>query len=163
MSRLVSDLEAVLQGLIAEHRTLLDLVREHEAALRGFDLKAIDALAARQEAARLRIAAWESRRRAVIAQLVKTMRVAPNVTLARLADLYPPRRQALLKLRDELKGLAEQIGGRTKVAGRIAAAVLGQLNTAVRLLAGVVEKAGVYTKSGAPHVSRRIGVIEAVG
>jgi len=163
MSRLVSDLEAVLQGLIAEHRTLLDQARSHEAALRTFDLKAMDALAAKQEATRLRIAAWESRRKAVLAQLARTMRVAPTVTLAQLADLHPPRRAALLKLRDELKNLAEQIASRNKVGGRIASAVLGHLNTAVRLLASAVEKKGVYTKAGTPHLTRRIGVIEAVG
>jgi hypothetical protein len=37
------------------------------------------------------------------------------------------------------------------------------LNTVVRLLAGAVEKAGLYTKHGVPQVSSRIGVMEAVG
>ena len=76
--------------------------------------------------------------------------------------LHPPRRDALLKLRDELKAIAEEISGRVKISARIAAAVLGHLNTAVRLLAGAVERAGVYTKSGAPKVTRRIGVMEAI-
>lgn len=163
MSRLVSDLETVLQGLVAEHRKLLEQARAHEAALRAVDLPAMGALAAQQEATRLRIAAWENRRRSAVGQIARTMRLEPKVTLARLADLHPPRRAELLRLRGELKDLAEQIAGRTKVAGRIATAVLGHLNTAVRLLAGAVERAGVYTKSGAPKVTRRIGVIEAVG
>jgi hypothetical protein len=163
MSRLVSDLEAALGGLVAEHRKLLEQVRAHEAALRAFDLKGMEMAAAQQEATRLRITTWENRRRAVVSQLAKALRLEPNVTLARLAALHPLRRDALLNLRDELKGLAEQIAGRTKVSGRIAAAVLGHLNTAVRLLAGAVEKAGVYTKQGVPQVTRRIGVMEAVG
>jgi hypothetical protein len=37
------------------------------------------------------------------------------------------------------------------------------LNTVVRLIAGAVEQAGVYTKTGSPKVSGRIGVLEAVG
>jgi hypothetical protein len=45
----------------------------------------------------------------------------------------------------------------------LAGAVLGHLNTVVRLIAGAVEQAGVYTKQGVPQVSARIGVIEAVG
>ena len=49
------------------------------------------------------------------------------------------------------------------MAGRLASAVLGHLNTVVRLLAGAVEKAGLYTKQGIPQVSARIGVMEAVG
>ena len=42
-------------------------------------------------------------------------------------------------------------------------ALLGHLNTVVRLIAGAVERAGVYTKTGAPQMSNRIGVMEAVG
>ena len=163
MSRLVSDLETVLRGLVAEHRKLLEQARAHEAALRGMDVVAMDAAAARQEATRLRIAAWENRRRSVVGQIARTLRLEPTVSLACLADLHPPRRAELLRLRAELKGLAEQISARTKITSRIAAAVLGHLNTAARLLAGAVGKAGVYTKQGTPQVSRRIGVMEAVG
>ena len=69
----------------------------------------------------------------------------------------------LLKLRDELKKTIEQIQTRTHIAGRFAGAVLGHLNTVVRLIAGAVERAGIYTKNGVPQVSNRIGVMEAVG
>ena len=41
--------------------------------------------------------------------------------------------------------------------------MLGHLNTVVRLLAGAVERAGVYTKDGIPRVASRIGIMEAVG
>ena len=67
------------------------------------------------------------------------------------------------KLRDEIKSLAGRITSRTHVAARLSSAVLGHLNTVVRLLAGAVEKAGLYTKHGVPSVSSRIGVMEAVG
>jgi len=78
-------------------------------------------------------------------------------------ELQPASRNSLLKLRDELRDLAARITARTHVAGRLAGAVLGHLNTVVRLLAGAVEKTGVYTKQGVPRVSSRIGVMEAVG
>ena len=82
---------------------------------------------------------------------------------AELADLHPPHRATLLALRDEIKSIAGQITSRTHVAARLSSAVLGHLNTVVRLLAGAVEKAGLYTKHGVPSVSSRIGVMEAVG
>jgi hypothetical protein len=41
--------------------------------------------------------------------------------------------------------------------------VLGHLNVAVRALSGAVQQAGVYTKTGLPKVSGRIGAMEAVG
>ena len=163
MSRQFQDLEAILANLIAEHRRLLEHVTAHEAAMRTFDLKAMDAVATQQQACRSRIAALEERRKATVASIARTLRVDPNLPLGRLADLHPPRREMLLRLRAELKGLAEQIAARTKITSRIAAAVLGHLNTAARLLAGAVGKAGVYTKQGTPQVSRRIGVMEAVG
>jgi hypothetical protein len=59
--------------------------------------------------------------------------------------------------------VATTIASRTKVSGKVAGAVLGHLNTVVRLLAGAVERAGVYTKDGIPRVSGRIGIMEAVG
>ena len=45
MSRQLSELEALLQQLIAEHRKLLKYVDAHQAAMRVMDLKAMDAAA----------------------------------------------------------------------------------------------------------------------
>jgi hypothetical protein len=69
----------------------------------------------------------------------------------------------LLGKRDVLRTLAGDVALRANVANKLAGAVLGHLNTAVRAIAGAVKNAGVYTKSGAPRVTGRIGVIEAVG
>ena len=132
--------------------------------MKAFDLKALDEARNQQEASRLRVATLENKRRAVVLLIAKILRMdGQNLTITRLAELQPARREALLKLRDELRGLAAKIGARTHVAGRLASAVLGHLNTVVRLLAGAVEKTGVYTKQGVPRVSSRIGVMEAVG
>ena len=163
MSRQLSDLEAILQGLIDEHRRLLGWVESHQAAMRSMDLRAMDDLARQQDASRLRLASLEARRKAAVLVIAKASRVSGELTLPKIAAMYPQRRDALMKLRDELKSVAQSVANRSKVASRVASAVLGHLNTAVRILAGAVERAGVYTKSGTPHVSRRIGVMEAVG
>ena len=164
MSRLLPELESVLHSLVAEHRRLLAHVELQQAAMKAFDLKALDESRNQQEASRLRVAALENKRRAIVALIGKTLRVdGQGLTITRLAELQPARREALFKLRDELKGVAAQISARTHVAGRLAGAVLGHLNTVVRLLAGAVEKTGVYTKQGVPRVASRIGVMEAVG
>ena len=164
MSRLLPELENVLQLLVAEHRRLLAHLEAQQGAMKAFDLKALDDARNQQEASRLRVAAIENKRRALVLQIAKASRIDPQgLTITKLADLHPQRRDALLKLRDELKGLAGQIAVRTHVASRLAGAVLGHLNTVVRLLAGAVEKSGLYTKQGVPRVSARIGVMEAVG
>jgi hypothetical protein len=162
MQRQLADLEAVLQQLVAEHRKLLGLVEAQYAAMRATDLAALGVAATGQEACRLRIATLEARRRAVVQLLTRGAKLDGPVTITKLTTLFPQRRDALLQLRDELKTVATAIAARTKVAGKVAGAVLGHLNTVVRLLAGAVERAGVYTKDGTPQVSRRIGVMEAI-
>lgn len=163
MLRQLAALEAALQQLIDEHRKLLGLVDAQYAAMRAMDLTALDVAANGQEACRLRIATLETKRRGIVQLLTRGAKIDGTVTIAKLTTLFPQRRDALLQLRDELKSVAGAISTRTKVAGRVAGAVLGHLNTVVRLLAGAVERAGVYTKDGVPQVSRRIGVMEAVG
>jgi hypothetical protein len=163
MQRQLAELESVLTMLVAEHRKLLTFTDAQQAAMRSVDLAALDAAVNGQEACRLRITTLEVRRRGLAVQLTKGHKVEQPVTLTKLADLYPQRRQSLFKLRDELRDVASTISNRTKVSSRLAGAVLGHLNTVVRLLAGAVERAGVYTKAGVPRVASRIGIMEAVG
>jgi hypothetical protein len=163
MQRQLADLESTLTMLIAEHRKLLTFTDAQQAAMRAVDLPALDAAVSGQEACRLRIATLETKRRGIVALLTKGQRLEQPVTLTKLAKLYPHKSNMLLMLRDELRDVATAISNRTKVSSRLAGAVLGHLNTVVRLLAGAVERAGVYTKAGVPRVASRIGVMEAVG
>ena len=163
MTRLVQDLESILQQLIVEHRKLLRHLDAHQNAMKTMQLDGMDAAANQQEASRLRIATLENTRRIIVAQMAKQHKLTGDITMARLAALYPDRGPSLMKLRDELKKTILAIQARTHIAGRLAGAVLGHLNTVVRLIAGAVERAGIYNKSGVPQVSGRIGVMEAVG
>lgn len=163
MLRLVSELEAILNELIAEHQRLLKHLLSHQTAMKGFDLKAMDATANFQEASRLRIGKLETKRRSIVAQFSRSQGARTDLTIAEIAKLVPQREDALLQQRAMLKDLIVQVSNRAQVAGKLAGAVLGHLNTIVRLLAGAVEKAGLYTKHGVPQVSSRIGVMEAVG
>jgi hypothetical protein len=158
-----SELEALLTELIAEHQRLLKNLVAHQAAMKAFDLPAMDALAKQQEASRLRIASLETKRRMAVLQVGRANGLGGDVKIAEIARLFPQRAAALQQQREMLKDLMTQIAARTHVAGKVAGAVLGHLNTVVRLLAGAVEKAGLYTKHGVPQMSARIGVMEAVG
>ena len=162
MSRQLVEMESILQRLIDEHRKLLSHVDAQQSAMKAFDLKAMDAAVHLQEAARLRIASLETQRRVAIRQIARVLKFNGDLTIQKLAELVPPRGPTLLNLRDDLKSLVAQIMARNHVAGKLAGAVLGHLNTVVRLLAGAVEQAGIYTKHGVPQVATRIGVLEAV-
>lgn len=163
MSRQILEVEHLLRQLIAEHHKLLKHVEAHDSAMRAFDLPAMDQAARLQDAVRLRIATMDTRRRAAIQQIARSARLNGDITIQALAEAFPDRAQPLLALRDELKSVAARIAARTYVTARVAGGVLGHLNTAVRFLAGAVERTGVYTKSGNPRVSSRIGVMNAVG
>jgi hypothetical protein len=163
MLRQLGELESALQMLVAEHRKLLAFMDAQQAAMRVLDLNAMDVAINGQEGCRLRIATLETKRRGIVSLLTRGQKIEQPVTITTLAALYPQRRDALHKLRDELRAVATTISSRGKISGKLAGAVLGHLNTVVRLLAGAVERKGVYTKNGNPHLSSRIGVMEAVG
>ena len=65
MSRLLPELENVLRSLADEHRRMLTHVESQQAAMKAFDLKALDDARNQQEASRLRVAALENKRRAL--------------------------------------------------------------------------------------------------
>jgi hypothetical protein len=163
MSRQISELEDVLRQLILEHSRLLAHMNRHGSAMQAFDLQTMDDAGREQEASRLRIAMLEQRRRNLVQQIGRSLNAEGELTLRKLAGLVPAQAESLLRLRAQLKGVLEQIQVRNKISSKVASAVLGHLNTVVRLLAGAVERAGLYTKNGIPQVSSRIGAIEAVG
>jgi DNA repair exonuclease SbcCD ATPase subunit len=163
MSRQVLEIEAVLQQLIDEHRKLLAQVERQFDAVRFYKPREMQDIAVLQDATRLRVLKLESQRRLLTLQVAKLYKVEGELTISNLVQMFPARATNLKKLRDELRSLMQQIKTKTHISGRVAASVLGHLNTIVRLLAGAVERAGVYTKHGVPKVSARIGAMEAVG
>ena len=163
MSPAISELEKNLQSQVAEHRTLFAAVTKHLDAMRQFDLAAITAAADAVEASKGRVVGLEGRRRNLMAQVIRTHKFDAAITLADIADQVPAHRVSLTKLREQLRGLTQEIASKSTVSTKVAAAMMGHLNTVVRLIAGTVRQAGVYTKQGVPSLASRVGVMEAVG
>ncbi len=161
--RPIMDLEALLGELIEEHRKLLMCVEIHQAAMQSLNTPAMETSRARQEAARSRILRLELRRRTIVLQIGRINQIKGEPKIPVIAELYPQRRVQLLKLRDELFEAMKKVADRSFVANKVAAAVLGHLNTAMRILAGAVGSGGIYTNRGTPKMAMRIGSIEAVG
>ena len=163
MSRQILELENLLRALIAEHRRLLGTMDSHQQAMRSFDVKAMEQIASAQEEARLRIATLETKRRMLVIQIARAAKVGGELKMNRLAEMFPAHKTELLQLKNELQELVQAVSRRTQIAGKVAGAVLGHLNTVVRLICGAIEQAGLYTRHGVPQVSARIGMLEAVG
>lgn len=163
MLRQISDLQAVLAQLVVEHRKLLEQLEAQHAAMKKFDLVVMADVVTRCQAARLRINELENKRRAAMRQIMTALKLTQEPKLTEIAKLFPPQSIGLMKTRAELRDLAAKISKRTQGSSRLASAVLGHLNTVVRLFAGAVERAGLYTREGIPRVASRIGVMDAVG
>ena len=164
MLRQVLELETVMQEMISEHQRLLKHLQLQQAAMKDVDASAMDAAARLQEACRMRLLSLEVKRRNLVLQLIQqNNKRGGTATVEEIASWYPARAAQLMKLRAQLKDVVQQVATRAQIAGKVAGAVLGHLNTVVRLIAGAVEKAGLYTKQGVPSMSSRIGVMEAVG
>jgi hypothetical protein len=163
MSRHISDLQTILGHLVTEHRKLLDLLESQHAAMKEFDLNTMADLMPLQELTRLRITDLENKRRALMRQIMALHKLPEEPRLTRMAELFPPFADGLMKARNELRDLATRISNRSQGSGRLASAVLGHLNTVVRLLAGAAQRAGLYTRRGIPRVGSRIGVMDAIG
>ncbi len=161
-TRLVNELEGTLRTLVEEHRRLAQVVDAQFAAMRRLDAPGMELAAQQQQQLRTRIGAIETRRKLLVAQIARALRLDDNVTISRLAELHPQNKRSLLALRDELREVAAAIAGKSAVSGRVAGAVLGHLNTMIRLVAGATQQGGMYTKQGSPRLVSRIGVMEAV-
>lgn len=161
--RQLSDLAAILVQLTAEHRTLLAQMESQHTAMKKFDITTMSDLLAAQDATRLRIVNLETRRRNLLRAITTSLRLSEPPTLAALAGMFPPQAAGLNKARQELRQVIAKVAQRGSGSGRLAGAVLGHLNTAMRLLAAAVERAGLYTRRGVPRLASRIGVMEAVG
>src|SRR5438105_4287206 len=142
MSRQLAELEHVLGMMVAEHRKLLEQVDAQHQAMRTMQAEQMQNITALQESTRLRIATLDVKRRALAVQIGKLIRLpgTGEPTLAQLSQAFPARAIPLRHLRDELRALVMAIQSRTTVGARLAGAVLGHLNTAVRLIAGAVQQ-----------------------
>jgi hypothetical protein len=161
--RQLTELQEVLALLLDEHRKLLTHLETQYAAMKKLDVKTMTESATAQESTRLRINSLETRRRGIAQQIAQATKTKGDLTVSRLMEMFPASAAAFGKLRTDLRDIAAKITHRTFLASKLAGSVCGHLNTALRLLASAVERAGLYTRDGVPRVATRIGVMDAVG
>jgi hypothetical protein len=158
-----AELLRLLQAQIAEHKRLIDCLARHASAIKAMNLAEVDLAVRTAAQLRQRLATLELRRKAAADVLANTLKLGGRASLAQIASALPNDAAALFAARDELRKLIEQARAQAHIASRVAGAVLGHLNTVVRLVGTAVKHAGVYTRSGNARVSRPVGLIEAVG
>ena len=163
MSRQVSELEEIFIELIVEHERLIKQLNAQQIAMSKMDLQSMEKEAKAQEASRRRIISLDARRKNLVQQISHAAAFRGEMKFADIVTAHPQRAAVLTRHRETLKTRIEQVSTRSRIVGKLAAAVVGHLNTMIRLVAGAVEKAGLYTKDGVPRVSSRVGVMETLG
>ena len=161
--RPVLELEGLLQEMLVEHLKLLKHLDSQQEAMKRMNVKEMETARNQQEASRMRVNTMEQRRKLLVQQIARINQLPGEPKIPALAALYPQRKQQLMKLRSEIEMVMKEVAAKSFIASKLASAVLGHLNTAMRLLAGAVGGAGIYTNRGVAKVARRIGVMEAVG
>ncbi|MGC4030397.1 MAG: flagellar export chaperone FlgN [Tepidisphaeraceae bacterium] len=162
MSPTIVELEKLLALLVTEHRALSAAADVYQKALRTFDLQQINAGADAVEACRAKIVMFENRRRHQTLLVARTHKLANDVTISQIAQAVPAHRVNLVKYRDELRKLTAEITAKNSVSAKVATAMMGHLNSVVRMVSGAVRQAAVYTRYGQHTVAARVGVMEAV-
>lgn len=163
MSRSISDLINVLKTILRDYARMADLVQQQQTAMRALDQSAMERLHADQDRLRIQLSQLENRRKNSLSAVARAYKLSVMPTLAQVADLEPAHRQEILQLRDDLQRVTQELANRWLMVLRLAGALLGHLNSAVKLLAGATQQAGTYTRQGGTMLSGRIGVVDAVG
>jgi hypothetical protein len=163
MSPLISQLETTLRLLLQEQHALLRRLNEQQQALSTHDAARIERATAQLDAARLRVAQIEVRRRSLTLQAARASKLGADITLQQLAGLHPQRKLILLQLREELRGVISQINDRTRMLARITGGVLGHLNVTTRIITQAVNGPGIYGKPGRSSAGIKSGLLNAVG
>jgi hypothetical protein len=163
MAPLIAQFETVLRQIVHEHRALLAGVASHEQAIRSRDIARIARAASDADAIRQRITRLDSARRMLVAQITRQHRQIRTPTLTGIAEAFPDRREVLLKLRDDLQQLIEQIRTHNNLIQRVASGVLGHLGATVRIIAEAATGPATYSRRGTVAVAPGATLVNAVG
>lgn len=157
-SELVASLERVLDGLIAQHTRLTELVAAQRAAVRAADAAAVEA-AIRDQHATLRAVAELDQQRADLAEQLAARlpaaRAGGRLTVSSIAAALPGRGgERLRELGAKLRATIETLRREQSVVRAAAETVLAHLDGVMRQVAGRVSAIG-----GAAATYGRAGLV----
>ncbi len=158
-----SELEQTLEQLIAAHAGLGKTLELHVKAMSAMNLDGMEQLAIVCQQQRHQLVLLEARRAQQMQLLTRQLKLPAKATLRELAEAIPHRCTPLLALRERMAVAAQSVHVSGVVASRVSGAVVGHLNTALRMLSVAVKQGGTYTRNGQSPSPGRLGLVEAVG
>lgn len=153
-------LEAVLQSLVAEHRTLLEMAAEHRRALREADAPAIKRVLEAQGGVFQRIAMLEMQRRTLVGGMTGNAQQAmgaggPTVsTLTTRAS--EPQRSRLASVAKALREILDALQAEHRALRDAAETLSAHMEGLMRQVYRSLSHAGTYARSGAVDTSVQV-------
>jgi flagellar biosynthesis/type III secretory pathway chaperone len=149
MTPALDEVAAALAAEIRHLEGLLELLREEERVLRQADTRALAAVTSRKEAwIRERVVVERARRQAV-SRAARALQLDPAaITLSDLARRAPAQSRRFLDLREELRGLTDQLSECAERNGFLIERSLRHLRTFVATLVQAVTQTATYTAGG---------------
>jgi hypothetical protein len=159
VDKLARELIALFQELLTAHERQLSLAKSRLEAMRTYDLPLMNTLMEREEIAARNLELLELRRKDLIARLRRTLGVEPTTSLvaARVAE---PVKSQLLGLAGRLKSVLEQLDRTNRINTKVSQAVIKSLARVLKIVTGVAQHVGMYTRNGRKATLAGIHILE---
>jgi hypothetical protein len=163
MDKLVMELIALLQKLLLAHQQLIELAGQRQMAMKTFDIPKLEKLVLREDSLTESLVVLDAERRGLIAR-IKPLLGKFEPTITHIAARCPqPQKDQLLALAAALRGAIEQFSKTQKTNQRITQAVVANFAKVLRVVTGLAQQAGLYTRRGQKAALRGIHTLDLAG
>jgi hypothetical protein len=159
VDKLALELIALFQELLTAHERQLTLAKARLDAMRAYDLTLMTSLAEREEHEVRNLEVLEARRKDLIARIKRVLGTEPTTTLI-AARLNEPLKSQLLGLAGRLKTVLEQADRVNRINAKISQSVIKSLAKVLKIVTGVAQHVGLYTRNGRKAALAGIHILE---
>ena len=159
VDKLALELIALFQDLLAAHERQLALAKARLEAMRVYDLDQMTSLMAREELEVRGLEQLEARRKDLTARIKRVLGVDPTTSLI-AARMNEPQKSQLLGLAGRLRMVLEQLERTNRINAKVSQAVIKSLAKVLKIITGVAQHVGMYTRSGRKAALAGVHILE---
>jgi flagellar biosynthesis/type III secretory pathway chaperone len=159
MEKLAQEMIALFQELLAAHERQLSLAQARQAAMRAYDMPSLSGLLEREEIESRNIERLDLKRKDLVSRLRRVLGIEPNAS-AVASKVAEPFKSQLLGLAAKLRMTLEQIERINRTNAKISQAVITSLSKVLKIITGVAQHVGLYTRAGRKATLAGIHMLE---
>jgi hypothetical protein len=159
MEKLAQEMIALFQEMLAAHERQLSLAQARQAAMRAYDMPMLTGLIEREETESRNIERLDLKRKDLTSRLRRVLGVEPTATIVS-GKVAEPFKSQLLGLAGKLRMTLEQIDRINRTNAKISQAVINSLSKVLKIITGVAQHVGLYTRAGRKAALSGIHMLE---